>query len=195
MKKVGYTVVILSLIFIMFSLYDFNFTSINTIDTQEIINHCNRIEEAEEFFNKFLDMADVQQVKIDRDANPYPGVNYYLVSDFNSLQELKSYILELYSLSVASEYYFKYFENPDYFENNSPLYIEIDNQLYCDTTRYGGRGGKNVYDHSSLNIVKSCTDTATVTIDYYFIMEPDVIKTKTISLIKENNSWVFNDFI
>ena len=100
MKKVGYTVVILSLIFIMFSLYDFNFTSINTIDTQEIINHCNRIEEAEEFFNKFLDMADVQQVKIDRDANPYPGVNYYLVSDFNSLQELKSYILELYAYQL-----------------------------------------------------------------------------------------------
>lgn len=163
--------------------------SYNDIDKKGIINRCNRIEEAEEFFNRFFDMADKHQIKIPEDINPYPSEDYYLVSDFNSLQELKEYILELYSLQIAEEYYFKYFEN------NAPLYIERNNQLYCDTTRYGGRGGKNVYDHSTFVILEANTDTAAVTVDYYFIMEPDDIRTKTIHLIKENGSWVFNDFI
>lgn len=164
-------------------------------EINEILNHCQRIDEAQSFYNKFLDLADKQLIKLSDELNPYPENDYYLVTDFQNIHELKEYILKLYSIEIADEYYFKHFENSEYFGNNGPFIIEVDNKLYCDTTRYGGRGGKNIYDYSSLNIVKSCADIATVTIDYYFIMEPDVVKTKTISLIKENNFWVFNDFI
>ena len=72
--------------------------------------------------------------------------------------------------------------------------VEVDGKLYADALRFG-IGGGNVYDLNTIVVDEIEGNEAEIKIDYYFDLEPEVIKTLEIEMVKENGRWVFDELI
>ena len=164
-------------------------------ETPKIMETVQKAREADKFRATFFGgLCGDEPVKINPDINPFPRQpEYYLVTDFDSIDKIKEKAGEYYTQAAAGYYFFDYVEDERIY-GEYPYLIEAGGKVYCNLYGLNADIPDYYYDTETAQIIQSGGEflSCQVKTEYIIAGNPGNRKECLLCLEKVGDKWLFS---
>ncbi len=159
-------------------------------DSKQITEMAMKIEDAKLYHFYFISgpvPADISPLADEN--NPYPTTKYFRLDDnYGTIETIKDKASRYYTTEFIENNFLNELEPR--FEGQPPYLLEYDGKLYCNLNY--GLGGPMMYKTETVKIINRDENIAEFEIERYHPLDETSIKKVTVTLVKENGRWLYN---